>query len=159
EGDHEVYRRFAEVWSQQVASAQWKSSQSVEPGAPENCVLFPYGGNDGAPPPGAYGPFEGKVSVELDDAGAELPHDPFPTPFGQAEALALFVDQSAKWMKLAKSLWVGVALGWLDIDALDLQATSGEARSFDRIAAEMDPDARFTGIIRVSTSDALPPEL
>lgn len=140
---------LAQAWCIGVASAQWKRRERSSREGGGGRWLLPYA-QSCTLAPGAYGPLTTEVAMH------EVDSKSYPTPLGQAQAFAKRLEQhNREAMHDAETLWLALAVGWLDLELCDLSASSSV---FDQLVADIEKPARFTAMLRVRRDDYFMPK-
>ncbi len=150
------HRRFAEVWCRQVGGAQWRSRRASEHDTGDS-RLFPYLAAGAGTMP-ASGVFE-RCDIEPEQIVLpnDVAHQSFPSPFGGALAFDTQVRARRGGTEAtAETLWLALAIGWLDLRVLDLRRSQSP---FDGLAASIEDRARFSGLLRVRFRAGMPESL
>jgi hypothetical protein len=143
----------AQSFCRDVARAQWQSLRGPDARAQEPVYLYPYKRAAG-----------GRVPIGMVEELGDVPAVPrvrdesYATPLARARAFArLLEDGDAGARQISQALWCGVALGWLALRTEDLKAGS----DFERHVVAMNGDShtRFTGLVSVADTPALPDAL
>ncbi len=140
---HEI---FAQGWSRDLAKGQWSLSSGQKPAA-GNAVLFPYfEGTVAQPPAGRPGRVDLRPeSIQLD---GEILDRCYPTPLGPALAFSTSLKLRRRdAVKQAETLWLGVALGWLEMIRVDLP---GSPQLFDQLVAKFDGRCRHLYLLQIA---------
>lgn len=142
---------LAQLWCIAVARAQWKSRPQRTFATDGGRWLFRYATTTCTAKPGELVPLA--TSIEI----TEVESRAYATPFGQAHAFAKRLElRDEACLRDARTLWLALCAGWLQIDVRNL----GDAPArFDRLAAQIEPDSRFTGLLRVRKGSDLPTEV
>jgi hypothetical protein len=99
-------------------------------------------------------PKDFSTTVEVGDIESSA----YPTPLGQALAFTKALQAHDDWSKkAAETLWLSLALGWLELQIVDLKTATSE---YDKLVVQIEGDhSRFTGVLKVADLDTLPESL
>jgi len=142
---------LAQLWCIAVARGQWKSRPQRTFATDGGRWLFRYATTGCTAAPGDLA----RLTTSIEITGVESRS--YATPFGQAHAFATQLELGDEaCMHDARTLWLALCAGWLQIDIRNL----GDAPArFDRLAAQIEPDSRFTALLRVRKGSDLPAEV